>query len=90
MMGKMLVATRGIKTETDATPAFMQEVLTALSRFKKKDWGEMSEDDKAANDSALLHGDDRVFAAYETSKGKVYIITEYDRSATTILFAHEY
>ena len=82
--------TRGIKAATDETPLYTREILTALDRYRKGDWGEMSEDDKAANDSAVLLGDDRVFAAYETSKGKVYIITEYDRSATTVLFAHEY
>lgn len=42
------------------------------------------------NDEAIKNGNDRVLAAYETSQGKIYIITEYDRSYTTILFSHEY
>ena len=42
------------------------------------------------NDNALRNGNDRILAAYDTSEGKVYIITEHDRSATTILFADEY
>ena len=33
---------------------------------------------------------DRIFGAYETSAGRIWIITESDRSATTILFPHEY
>ena len=42
------------------------------------------------NDEAVRSGNNRILASYETSKGKIYIITEYDRSATTILFADEY
>ena len=32
----------------------------------------------------------RVLAAYNSTKGKIYIITEHDRSYTTLLFANEY
>ena len=42
------------------------------------------------NNNAVKTDDGRIFAAYDTSEGKVYIITEHDRSATTILFAYEY
>lgn len=42
------------------------------------------------NDKALRTGAARVLAAYDTSEGRVYIITEQDRSCTTILFADEY
>lgn len=42
-----------------------------------------------ANDIALTNGE-RILGAYNTSQGKVYIITECDRSTTTILFADEY
>lgn len=49
----------------------------------------MDEEDKQMNDDALSTGN-RIFAAYHTCKGKIYIITEWDRSATTILFADEY
>ena len=50
----------------------------------------MCEEDKQMNDEAIKSGNDRILAAYETSKGNIYIITEHDRSATTILFADEY
>ena len=33
---------------------------------------------------------DRLFSSYETDIGKIYIITEYDRSVTTILLPEEY
>lgn len=50
----------------------------------------MCEEDKQMNDEAVRSGNNRILASYETSKGKIYIITEHDRSATTILFANEY
>lgn len=36
------------------------------------------------------NGDDRIFARYNNEEGDVYIITEWDRSVTTILFPSEY
>ena len=42
------------------------------------------------NDDATKNGDDRIFARYNNEEGDIYIITEYDRSATTILFTYEY
>lgn len=50
----------------------------------------MCDEDKEMNDNALRTGTARVLAAYDTSEGRVYIITEQDRSYTTILFADEY
>ena len=90
MNGAQLVVTRSIKTTTDENPIYLREILTALSRYKKRDWGELSDNDKLANDEALASGDERIFAAYDTTQGKIYIITEADRSVTTVLFAHEY
>ncbi|MDE6020535.1 MAG: hypothetical protein K2H01_06040 [Ruminococcus sp.] len=51
----------------------------------------MDDEDKALNDAAVKNGDERIFAAYIDSTGrKIWIITEWDRSATTILFPSEY
>ena len=85
----LLVMTRAIAVATDEAPEFTQEVLNALERYRHKDWGDISDNDKQTNVDALEQGE-RIFAAYETSKGKIYIITEWDRSATTVLFAHQY
>ena len=52
--------------------------------------GEMCEEDKQMNDEAIKNGNDRIFGEYETSQGKIYIITEYDWRHTTILFSNEY
>jgi len=66
-----------------------QEVYMLLARHMMGDWGDMSKDDKDTNDQALVSGD-RLFSSYITSKGKVWIITEADRSVTTALLPSEY
>ena len=70
-------------------PCFTLDVACAMSKFCNKDWGELPEEDKETNDFALEYGD-RLLGAYETCKGKIWIITEADRSVTTILFPDEY
>lgn len=54
-----------------------------------KDWGNIGVDDWDLNNQALLDGS-RIFASYPTCKGDIWIITEADRSATTVLFPDEY
>mgnify|MGYP006981750763 FL=1 len=49
----------------------------------------MSEGDKEMNELALKDGG-RLMGTYKTCKGKVWIITEADRSVTTVLFPKEY
>lgn len=63
--------------------------LLFLQRHALGDWGELSEGDKLQNDLALRDGDERIFSAYDTSFGRVWIITEHDRSYTTILLPSE-
>lgn len=80
-----------------ATPGALDAVETAgdnlsvfLSRHANGDWGLVSVEDAAMNDEALRHGE-RVLSAYNTSLGtKLWIITEADRSATTVLLPSEY
>ena len=53
-------------------------------------WGDVCEEDAAANDQALIDGE-RIFSVYHTAKGvKLYVITEADRSSTCILLSSEY
>ena len=64
-----------------------------LNRHLKGDWGDLVEEDKNENDLAVKAGNLRIFSAYETdieNVGKIWIITEADRSATTILRPSEY
>ena len=84
----LLLVTNGINDKLDSL-RFSKEITVALHRFTCGDWGEMEQEDIEANNEALRNGE-RLFAAYETSEGKICIITEADRSATTILFPDEY
>lgn len=61
-----------------------------LARHAARDWGDLSDDDRHANDCGLDHAD-RLLSAYSMSDGKrLWIITEADRSATTLLLPEEY
>lgn len=88
-MGKT-VWTRGINEKVSDSAKFSKEVLNAMKRYKNHDWGDLDAEDKQMNDDAIKYGNDRILAAYNTSEGEIYIITEWDRSVTTILFADEY
>ena len=70
--------------------AAAQLVRLCLTRHMAGDCGDVDEDDRLANLRAILHGGERVFSAYQTTLGRVWIITEADRSATTILLPAEY
>ncbi len=85
-----VVMTAGIANTMEEHPSFRGEVMKLMLRYMEGDWGDMSDDDKALNDDAVQTGEDRIFAAYITSQGKVWIITEWDRSYTTILYPDEY
>jgi len=84
-----LVMTRGIADAIEESPKFAFEIHKSIIRYFFHDWGDLCQEDIELNIEALKVGE-RILASYETSQGKVYIITEWDRSVTTILFAHEY
>lgn len=61
-----------------------------LKRHLNGDWGDVCEDDRQANEDALLHSE-RLLSSYHTSRGtKLWIITEADQTATTLLLPEEY
>jgi hypothetical protein len=63
---------------------------TYLARHASGDWGDLDEHDRKANEYALEHGL-RVLSAYTLSSGeRIWVITEADRSMTTILLPEEY
>jgi hypothetical protein len=67
-----------------------QSPLEFLRRHIRGDWGELPAPDKEENEIALEHGH-RIFSAYYTSAGtRFWIITEADRSVTTLLLPNEY
>ena len=65
--------------------------LHLLMRHVNGDDGDLSADDKALNVVAIATGKDRVFSAYNLSSGdRLWVITEWDRSVTTILLPEDY
>jgi hypothetical protein len=80
-----------------ATPAALEALGNSgqsptdfLSRHVKGDWGAVCPEDWSLNDQALVNGD-RLLSAYTTLKGvKIWIITEHDRSVTTVLLPDDY
>lgn len=66
------------------------EIHSALGRHARGDWGTLEQEDWNANERALRHGG-RLFSAYRSSQNvKFWIITECDRSVTTILLPEDY
>jgi len=63
--------------------------LDFLARHATGDWGDLCAFDRRQNEIALREGL-RVLSSYEISAGRVWIITEADRSVTTILLPEEY
>jgi hypothetical protein len=60
-----------------------------LARHETGDWGDLCAFDGRQNEIALRDGY-RVLSSYETTAGRVWIITEADRLVTTILLPKEY
>lgn len=64
--------------------------LEFLARHARCDWGDVCPEDRQANDDALSDGG-RLFSVYHTKAGeKLWLITEADRSASTLLLPSEY
>jgi hypothetical protein len=67
-----------------------EEILAALSRHAAGDWGEVPPEDRQENDRSVVEGF-RLLSAYRTTSGKKFwIITEADRSCTTVLLPDDY
>src|SRR5204863_9527597 len=61
-----------------------------VTRHVNREWGDLSDEDRKENDYSLEHGF-RLLSAYRTHAGdKLWIITESDRSVTTLLLPEEY
>jgi hypothetical protein len=83
--------------QTVATPAALEALARAgqeagefLFRHQYGDWGDLSPEDVAANEAGVEQGA-RILSAYTLNTGvTVWVITEHDRSATTILLPQDY
>lgn len=60
-----------------------------LNKHREGDWGKLDDEDKEVNDDALREGG-RVLSVYSLFGEDVYVITEWDRSRTTVLLTEEY
>jgi hypothetical protein len=62
-----------------------------IQRHVSGDWGDLCDKDKKLNDEAVRTKNDRVFTAYSLKDGsKIWVITEWDRSVTTVLLPEDY
>ena len=82
----------GQRVATPAASAVLTrtEMRIALLRHGIGDWGDLSPEDRSANDDALARGG-RLLSAYHSASGaRFHVVTEADRSATTILLPSEH
>jgi hypothetical protein len=81
-----IVATPGALAALEEANQIASEYL---DRHLQGDWGDLCEDDKTANQEALEQGL-RLLSSYPIGERKLWIITEADRSVTTLLLPEEY
>jgi hypothetical protein len=79
-----------------ATPGALNLLMDAgedafdyLARHATGDWGELCSFDRRQNEVALRDGN-RVLSSYPVGEGKIWVITEANRSVTTILLPEDY
>jgi hypothetical protein len=85
-----VVATAEVAYEMERDPLFREAVWQSIACHSTGNWGDLDAEDKQANDRAVLTGDERILSSYQLPIKKIWIITEADRSATTVLFPYEY
>jgi len=85
-----LVWTKKINDRIAKDEKFTKFIWRSLKRHAKGDWGELSKEDWKENEFSL-NKNLRLFSSYDIGLlEKIWIITEADRSSTTILFPEEY
>lgn len=93
-MGQIVV-TKSINGYMVADTGFTREIMSSLKRYANKDWGDLDSEDKQSNYEALNYPEDLyILGAYNTSKGRVWIITNRisetaGDNATTVCFPDE-
>lgn len=87
--GKFVV-TAGVNEELKNTEGFKGFLDACIEKHLQGHWGTLDDEDKLLNDEALT-SEGRLFSNYVSKKfPRLWIITEWDRSYTTILFPSEY
>lgn len=86
-----MVFTQGVNNRVAEDTNFARFVTRSMKRHANSDWGDLCNEDKELNDQALNEYNLRILSAYEADNlPKIWIITEWDRSVTTVLFPDEY
>ena len=90
-----VMMTPGIRELMGMGHQAIETIQSCLDRHIEADWGDLCDEDKQLNDDTLEAEKsgrltDSLFSSYDTDLGQIYIITEYDRSVTTILLPCEY
>ena len=86
-----LVMTRGVADKVAENEHIAKFMVDSLARHCVGDWGDLEQCDKDENELSLGKRL-RLLSSYESDNGlpKIWIITEADRSVTTVLFPEEY
>lgn len=84
-----------VQTAGVAENVHIPVVMACLRRHKNGNWGDVSMEDANENDKAIEYRDEeglagRLFSAYDFDDFKLWVITEWDESVTTVLFPSEY
>lgn len=89
-MEQQLTLGRTVITSAANDQLCRDDVLDALRRHARGDWGDLRPEDRAENELSMREGF-RVFSVYHDRNGtKFWVITEADRSATTVLMPDDY
>lgn len=89
-LGKLIATTNFMRRAEDLGEDPELLMKTAVARHAIGDWGECCQEDSASNDEALKNGE-RLLSVYRMKEGeKFWVITEWDRSVTTILLPEDY
>ena len=88
-LGKMYM-TAGVAAKVKESAEFARFVNDSINRYTSCDWGDTCQSDWKLNDSAIA-SEGRILAVYKKEDSPtIWIITEWDREYTTILFPSEY
>lgn len=83
-LGRIVITANAKNTLSDS------DVAAAIARHRSGDWGDLCEEDREVNEDAL-ENNERILSVYHSEKGKKFwVITEADRSCTTVLLPEDY
>ena len=84
-LGRLVATPGALKVLSEAG----EDPLSYLARHASGDWGELDDNDRRENERSLRHGW-RILSSYPVGEKVIWVITEADRSVTTILLPEDY